>query len=123
MIGVVTIVAFALTYNNNPEQLILAQTVAFLTLVMAQLIHVFDCRSEYSIYHRNLFENKYLVGAVFISVLLMIAVIYVPQLQPIFHTVPLGLQEWLLVMGMAAIPTVVLGGFQLFKKQDVRTAQ
>ncbi|MFB4211066.1 cation-translocating P-type ATPase [Shouchella sp. JSM 1781072] len=122
MIGVVTIVAFALTYNNDPEQLILAQTVAFLTLVMAQLIHVFDCRSEYSIYHRNLFENKYLVGAVLISVILMVAVIYVPQLQPIFHTVPLGLQEWLLVMGMAAIPTVVLGGFQLFKKHDVRSA-
>ncbi len=118
MIGVVTIVAFALTYENNPEQLVLAQTVAFLTLVMAQLIHVFDCRSEYSIYHRNLFENKYLVGAVLISIALMIAVIYMPQLQPVFHTVALGFNEWLLVLGMAAIPTVVLGGFQLFKKQE-----
>uniref|UniRef100_UPI000AAC0AFB cation-translocating P-type ATPase n=1 Tax=Bacillus sp. JCM 19041 TaxID=1460637 RepID=UPI000AAC0AFB len=119
MIGIVTITAFALTYQNNPEQLILAQTVAFLTLVMAQLIHVFDCRSEYSIYHRNLFENKYLVGAVIISILLMIAVIYMPNLQPVFHTVPLGFHEWLLVLGMAAIPTVVLGGFQLFRRPEV----
>lgn len=117
MIGAVTIAAFSLTYENDPAQLTLAQTVAFLTLVMAQLIHVFDCRSEYSIYHRHLFENKYLVGAVLISILLMVAVIYVPQLQPVFHTVALGLREWLLVIGMAAIPTVVLGGFQLFKKE------
>lgn len=119
MIGIVTIAAFALTYQNNPDQLVLAQTVAFLTLVMAQLIHVFDCRSEYSIYHRNLFENKYLVGAVIISILLMVAVIYMPNLQPVFHTVPLGVHEWLLVLGMAAIPTVVLGGVQLFKKPEV----
>ncbi|WP_059104673.1 calcium-translocating P-type ATPase, SERCA-type [Shouchella shacheensis] len=115
MIGVVTIVAFALTYQNHPPNLALAQTVAFLTLVMAQLIHVFDCRSEYSIYHRNLFGNLYLVGAVVISILLMLAVIYLPQLQPVFHTVPLNVREWLLVLGMAAIPTVVLGGFQLFR--------
>ena len=36
-------------YNRNPEALEYAQTVAFATLVLAQLIHVFDCRSERSI--------------------------------------------------------------------------
>ncbi len=116
MIGVVTLLAFTLTLQAHPDELIRGQTVAFVTLVMAQLIHVFDCRSEYSIYHRNLFENKYLVVAVLISTALMLAVIYYPPLQLIFHTVALTSTEWLLVLGMAAIPTVVLGGFQLLKR-------
>ncbi|MCM3489640.1 calcium-translocating P-type ATPase, SERCA-type [Alkalihalophilus marmarensis] len=117
MIGVVTLAAFWITLEAHPDELIRAQTVAFVTLVMAQLIHVFDCRSEYSVYHRNPFENRYLVGAVVISILLMIAVIYYPPLQPVFHTVALDMREWLLVLGMASIPTVVLGGFQLFKRR------
>ncbi|WP_368504018.1 calcium-translocating P-type ATPase, SERCA-type [Alkalihalophilus sp. As8PL] len=117
MIGIVTLAAFWLTLQAHPDELIRAQTVAFVTLVMAQLIHVFDCRSEYSVYHRNPFENRYLVGAVLISILLMIAVVYYPPLQPVFHTVALDIREWLLVLGMASIPTVVLGGFQLFKKK------
>jgi Ca2+-transporting ATPase len=116
MIGIVTLVAFWLTLQANPDDLTRAQTVAFITLVMAQLIHVFDCRSEYSVYHRYPFENKYLVVAVIISTLLMLAVVYYPPLQPIFHTVAMTGREWLLILGMASIPTVVLGGFQFFKK-------
>ena len=116
MIGVVTLAAFWLVYQEHDGDLTRAQTIAFLTLVMAQLIHVFDCRSEYSVYHRNPFENMYLVVAVIISTLLMLAVLYIPALQPVFHTVPVSFREWLLVLGLAAIPTVVLGGFQLVKR-------
>ncbi|TSB46356.1 calcium-translocating P-type ATPase, SERCA-type [Alkalicoccobacillus porphyridii] len=115
MIGAVTLAAFWMVYQEHDGDLTRAQTIAFLTLVMAQLIHVFDCRSEYSVYHRNPFENIYLVAAVLISTGLMLAVIYIPSLQPIFHTVPVSLREWFLVLGLASIPTVVLGGFQLLK--------
>ncbi|MFV8827091.1 cation-translocating P-type ATPase [Alkalihalobacterium sp. APHAB7] len=117
MIGVVTLVAFMVTLNANPDDLTKAQTVAFVTLVMAQLIHVFDCRSEYSVYHRNPFENMYLVVAVISSVLLMLAVIYYPPLQTVFHTTFMDARDWLLILGMAAIPTVVLGAGQLFGKK------
>ncbi len=116
MIGVVTLVAFWLTLEAHPDDLTRAQTVAFVTLVMAQLIHVFDCRSEYSIYHRNPLQNRYLVWAVLLSVILMLVVIYYPPLQVIFSTVALNTREWLLIIGMAAIPTVVLGGYQLFRR-------
>lgn len=112
LIGVCTLAAFWLVLKQNPdsaETLTLAQTVAFATLVMAQLIHVFDCRSSVSIFHRNLFENKYLVVAVISSVLLLLTVLYVEPLQPIFKTTPLGLSEWALVLLFAAIPTVLAG--------------
>src|SRR5699024_6647771 len=71
LIGVVTLLSFIICYNQNPDDLPYAQTVSFATLVLAQLILVFDCRSERSIYHRNSFGNLYLVGAVIISLLLM----------------------------------------------------
>jgi Ca2+-transporting ATPase len=86
LIGLVTLLSFMIVYNNDPAKLQYAQTIAFATLVMAQLIHVFDCRSEKSVLSRNPFGNQYLVWAVLSSLALMIVVIYYPPLQPIFHT-------------------------------------
>lgn len=110
LIGFVTLLAFIITYNQHPNELQYAQTVAFATLVLAQLIHVFDCRSEHSVFHRNPFGNVYLVGAVIISVLLMLVVIYYPPLQPIFDTMPINPRDWLLIIGLSSIPTFMLVG-------------
>lgn len=111
-IGVCTLIAFWLTWRVAPgdaAQLVKAQTVAFATLVMAQLIHVFDCRSSRSIFHRNLLQNKYLVLAVLSSLALMVVVLYYAPLQPIFKTVPLHFRDWCLVLVAAGIPTFALG--------------
>ncbi|CAG9619767.1 calcium-translocating P-type ATPase, SERCA-type [Sutcliffiella rhizosphaerae] len=110
LIGLATLLAFIIVYRQNPDNLMYAQTVAFATLVMAQLIHVFDCRSERSIFHRNPFQNMYLVGSVLSSILLMLVVIYYPPLQGIFHTVAIDPKEWLLILGMASLPTFLLVG-------------
>ncbi|WP_010269813.1 calcium-translocating P-type ATPase, SERCA-type [Paenibacillus senegalensis] len=112
LIGLCTLGAFWITYQyeaGSPDQLSKAQTVAFATLVMAQLIHVFDCRSSRSIFHRNPLQNKYLVAAVLSSVLLLLAVLYIDALQPIFKTVDLALRDWILVLVAAGIPTFLLG--------------
>jgi len=116
LIGIVTLAAFMIVYYRNPEELAYAQTIAFATLVMAQLIHVFDCRSEKSIFERNPFGNLYLIGAVISSILLMLVVIYYPPLQPIFHTLPILARDWLLILGMSAIPTFLLAGSLLTRK-------
>uniref|UniRef100_UPI0004721346 cation-translocating P-type ATPase n=1 Tax=Paenibacillus sp. 1-18 TaxID=1333846 RepID=UPI0004721346 len=112
LIGLCTLAAFWLTLRIAPDdagQLVKAQSVAFATLVLAQLIHVFDCRSSRSIFHRNPFQNSYLVLAVLSSIVLMLVVMYVPMLQPIFKTVPLGLREWALSIVAAGIPTFLMG--------------
>lgn len=114
LIGVVTLVAFMIAIET--KSLIEAQTIAFSTLVLAQLIHVFDCRSDHSIFHRNLFENKPLILAVLSSLFLLAIVIYYEPLQPVFSTSPLSLADWLLVLGMALIPTVLLSIFTLSKR-------
>lgn len=112
LIGLVTLAAFIITYHGNPDELTYARTIAFTTLVMAQLIHVFDCRNDHSIFDRNPFENIYLVVAVMSSVLLLLVAIYWEPLQPIFHTTSMNVRDWLLVLALSAIPTVLFG----FKK-------
>lgn len=112
LIGVCTLIPFWLILqqgSGDAETLTHAQTVAFATLVMAQLIHVFDCRSSRSIFHRNLFENKALVLAVISSVALLLGVLYIEPLQPIFKTTALGIADWVLVLLFAAIPSLFFG--------------
>ncbi|MCM3113995.1 calcium-translocating P-type ATPase, SERCA-type [Neobacillus sp. MER 74] len=116
LIGVVTLLSFMVVYHNDPRQLQYAQTVAFATLVMAQLIHVFDCRSEKSVLSRNPFGNPYLVWAVISSLVLMLVVIYYQPLQPVFHTLPIAAKDWLLIVGLSSIPTFLLAGSFLLRK-------
>ncbi len=116
LIGLATLIAFMTIYYRNPDDLAYAQTVAFATLVLAQLIHVFDCRSEISIFARNPFGNKYLIWAVLSSMILVLGVIYYPPLQPIFHTVSIIPMDWLLIIGMASLPTFLLAGSFLASK-------
>ncbi|RSL31284.1 calcium-translocating P-type ATPase, PMCA-type [Salibacterium salarium] len=115
LIGLVTLIGFVTSLHEQPDDLIRAQTIAFSILVMAQLIHVFDCRTSQTIFDRPPFENKYLTASVLSSVLLLVLVIYTPVFQPIFHTTALSMIEWLLVLALAAIPTFALAGRRLFK--------
>ncbi|MFB6365094.1 calcium-translocating P-type ATPase, SERCA-type [Paenibacillus elgii] len=123
LIGLCTLASFYITLKqggDGPGSLVKAQTVAFVTLVMAQLIHVFDCRSSRSIFHRNPLQNKWLVMAVVSSLLLMLPVLYVEKLQPIFKTVPLGVADWVLVLVFAGIPTFLMGIGSLMSKPRKR---
>jgi Ca2+-transporting ATPase len=117
LIGITTLAAFWLTLQSDPDNLVKAQTIAFTTLVMAQLIHVFDCRSDRSIFSRSPFENKWLIVAVTISTLMLVGVMYIEALQPIFKTVALDVSEWLFVLSFAALPSVALAFTHVFRKR------
>ncbi|MCL6603545.1 MAG: calcium-translocating P-type ATPase, SERCA-type [Paenibacillus sp.] len=124
LIGLCTLIAFWLTLRiapENPAQLLRAQSVAFATLVMAQLFHVFDCRSSRSVFHRNPFQNKYLVLAVLSSIILMLVVMYLPVLQPVFKTVSLTFREWCLVLVTAGIPTFLMGAGSVWSGKRKRS--
>lgn len=112
LVGASTLAVFMIVLNAHPDDLRAAQTAAFATLVMAQLIHVFDCRCERSIFERNFLGNPYLVGAVLSSVLLLLLVIYYEPLQSVFRTKPLTPVGWLLVLAFASIPTFLPAGFR-----------
>jgi Ca2+-transporting ATPase len=79
-----------------------ARTVAFTTLVLAQLVNVLCCRSDDASAFRGLFANPWLWLAVVTSALLQVVVVYVPAFQKAFATVPLGGRDWALCLGAAS---------------------
>ena len=98
LIGVCTVLAFLVGkyYGMGLEA---CRTLALGTLVMSQLLHVFECRSEnHSIFEIKLFTNMYLVGAVIVSITMLLSIIYVPFFQGVFHTVPLNLAQWTIIL-------------------------
>lgn len=89
----------------NEEGLLMARTIAFTTLISAELIRAYSSRSErFSIIKLGVFSNKTLVWASLVSFMLMLVVLYVPFLQPIFKTFALGLNDWLVVVTLCIVP-------------------
>jgi Ca2+-transporting ATPase len=72
-----------------------AQTMAFTTLVFFSLFTVFNARSDERSAFVGLFSNHWLWGAVLLSLLLQVAVVYVPFLQHAFSTTSLEAGDWL----------------------------
>ena len=79
-----------------------AQTMAFTTLMMFQLFNVFNSRSDEESAFVGLFRNRWIWGAVGLSLLLHVTVIYVPFLQNAFSTMSLGLSDWLRCAAVAS---------------------
>src|SRR5215216_3076169 len=79
-----------------------AQTMAFTTMVLFSIFTVFNARSDDRSAFADLWSNKWLWGAVALSVLLQVAVVYTPFLQQAFSTVSLSLSDWLRCAGVAS---------------------
>ncbi|HEU4598594.1 MAG TPA: cation transporting ATPase C-terminal domain-containing protein, partial [Solirubrobacterales bacterium] len=80
-----------------------ARTMAFNTLVLAQLFNCLAARSDRRSAFRGLFANRWLWGAIAVSALLQVAVVQVPFMNDAFDTTPLGGGEWLLCVGLASL--------------------
>ncbi len=98
-IGISTLIVFAWALGPLASGLREARTLALGTLVMSQLLHVFDVRSE----DRNFLEvgllsNPWAVLAVISSIMMMAAVIYLPNLRELFNTYPLSVRDWGIVL-------------------------
>ncbi|EGO63237.1 calcium-transporting P-type ATPase, PMR1-type [Acetonema longum] len=100
-IGLSTIFVFGAVYFWRND-LAAARTMAFTTLVFCQIFHVFECRSEmFNIFEIGFFSNLYLVFAVICSTIMQLMVIYTPALSNVFATVPLTVNDWLLVVAVS----------------------
>ncbi len=71
-----------------------AQTMAFTTLMLAQLFIVLTARSEEQSAFVALFSNRWLWGAIGLSLALQLVVLYVPAMQQAFGTTGLSAAEW-----------------------------
>jgi P-type Ca2+ transporter type 2C len=92
-------------FEPGEEGLMMARTVAFTTLILAELIRAYSSRSErYSIIKIGVFTNKSMVTATIVSLILLLAVIYVPMLEPIFETYALQLMDWGVIIVLCMVP-------------------
>lgn len=85
------------------------QTVVFTVLTVSQLFHSLAVRSEHtSLFSLGLFSNRPLLGAVLLTLLLQLAVIYVPALNAVFHTQPLPVFDLLVCLGVSSLVLVAV---------------
>ena len=86
----------------------MATTMAFATLTLARLFHGFNCRTDRSIFAVGIFSNKWSVGAFFVGVILLVAVLFVPLMKKLFVVESLGAVQLAWIAGLAIIPTVII---------------
>ena len=117
LIGVCTLLSF-MSGRYYGMDLATCRTITMCTLVMSQLLHVFECRSErHSIFEINIFSNIYLLGAVLVSMTMICCILYIPFLSRIFNTVALNLGQWLLVIFFSGIIFLINSVYLLIKSK------
>jgi magnesium-transporting ATPase (P-type) len=79
-----------------------ARTAGFTVLVFAQLFNCFNTRSETTSAFHHLFVNRWLWGAIGVSVLLQVTVVHVGLLNMAFGTVALSLDQWAVCVAMGS---------------------
>ncbi|NDL66205.1 calcium-translocating P-type ATPase, PMCA-type [Anaerotalea alkaliphila] len=81
------------------------RTLCFATLILGEMFRAYSARSEHAFLHRmRPLENRYLNGSVAAASTLLLAVVYIPVLQPLFGTRPIGAVHWLWVLALALLP-------------------
>jgi Ca2+-transporting ATPase len=122
-----TLTAYAIGLaSDDPRH---AETMAFTTLVFSELLRAYTARSERSpLLKIGVFGNKWMNIAVLASAALMIPVLYVPFLQDVFNVVPMGWEEWRVIVPLFMIPSIAAEAVKYYithrqKRQDAVSAE
>jgi Ca2+-transporting ATPase len=97
--------------------LVYARTLAFTTLVLFQLFNVFNARSDHERIGVDLFRNRWLWGAVLISLALQIAVVHLPVLQRAFQTASLSAGDWAICILVASSVVWIREGMKVLTRR------
>ncbi len=102
---IVVLGIYVIALDQFPVQ---AETMAFAALAFAELPLAYTSRSErFSLFKIGVFSNRYMQLAVLTSVVGLLVVIYVPVLNIVFETVPLGFEHWALLLPGIFVAAVV----------------
>jgi Ca2+-transporting ATPase len=114
MVGTLPLIAFLVGVRDGG--IVLGQTMAFTTLVFAQLVHVRNLHSnKRSSLAINPLKNKPLIGAIIVSAALALLVLLVPSIRDAFGFVVMDRNHWLLVGGLSVCPIFIVDFFKLIK--------
>lgn len=113
-IGLISLVAYIMGYVDGGRPL--GQTMAFAVLGFSQLLHVRNLHSnKISSFQTSLWSNKPLLGAIFLSTLLLLLVLLIPGVMFVFGVVEMDSTHWLYVVGLSLLPIVIVELMKLFK--------
>jgi Ca2+-transporting ATPase len=118
VVGMAALAAFLAVRELRPEA---AQTAAYATIALAELVFVFSCRAELRPAWR-LPRNRHLEAAVLGSLAFLLATIYVPELQDPFGTVALSPDELGLIALLAILPGLVAESLKAWARHSGRSA-
>ena len=126
MIGLLTLAAFMIGLATTKEpinglsldesKIEVGQTMAFITLAMSELVHVFNIRdNKKSIFKTKIFNNSKLIWAILASATLMFAILFIPALREIFSIPILPTGNILELVLLVFAPIVIVEIFKLLK--------
>ena len=126
MIGLLTLGAFMIGLATTTEaidgltldesKIEVGQTMAFVTLALSELVHVFNVRNnKQSVFKTGILNNKKLLLAVGASALLMIVILAIPALRTIFSIPVLPTSNIIELVLLILAPLVIVELFKLFK--------
>ncbi len=126
MIGLLTLAAFMIGLATTTEpingltldasKIEVGQTMAFITLALSELVHVFNIRNnKKSIFRTSIFNNPKLLLAIIASAALMFVILLVEPLRNIFSIPVLPSQNILELVGLVFAPIVIVEIFKLFR--------
>ncbi|GKS59753.1 calcium-transporting P-type ATPase, PMR1-type [Nitrospira sp.] len=109
LLSVVALAAFSMSlyvWHQGVEQ---ARTVAFSVMVVAQLVHAFNCRSDrLSLFQLGVGTNPSLLLAFAVSLGIQAVILSWPVAWPIFKTAPLPIEDWAMIGVMGASPLLMM---------------
>lgn len=106
MFAILTLSAFAI--GGMGGDVTAARTMAFLTLALSQLFHAFNVRSTHSLFVVGLRSNMYMLGAFAVSFLLIALIAFIPPVAMVFGLTLLSGRLYLLCLGLAIVPVVII---------------
>lgn len=102
-----TLGAYYIGRFTDPVHIEFAETMAFVTLSVSELLRAYTARSEYyPLLKIGFFSNKWMNWAVLSSLALIMLVVYVPFLNTIFNTLPLGWAQWAEILPLFLVPSI-----------------
>jgi Ca2+-transporting ATPase len=103
----VTLFAYLLGRSLHPNEPQFAETMSFATLSISELFRAYTSRSErYPLFKIGIFSNRYMNLAFLSSLFILLAVMYIPFLQPIFNTTTMGWVQWETILPLIFIPSI-----------------
>ena len=85
------------------------RTIVFALMCLDSLSFSFSVRSfKKTVFRKDIFSNRYLTGAVIISLMFLLSAIYWPPLQRILSTQPLDLIEWIVIIIVTFVEVLLI---------------